>query len=236
MPVSDARPKRDVHRFAMAIGVASLLWCVLLGGSLKLFMSALPPPAQPQAMQMQLVELPEALQSPPRVDQAQPVAIQRRAVPRPATDRAQRTPIRPASPVAPTVAAPSNDTPTRPSSSAPTQSAHPSDDAHPAPQAQSESPASHAASIGGTQARLLSQPLPALPDDLREQAYQAVAVARFFVHANGTFDIELVKPTPNPRLNQILLETLRKWRFFPATEDGHPIESRQDVRVHFNVE
>ena len=37
------------------------------------------------------------------------------------------------------------------------------------------------------------------------------------------------------RLNQILLESLRKWRFFPAMQAGHPVESRQDIRVHFNV-
>ncbi|WP_235012407.1 TonB family protein [Caballeronia catudaia] len=89
---------------------------------------------------------------------------------------------------------------------------------------------------GPTQARLLSQPLPVLPDDLREVAYQAVAVARFDVHGDGSFDVELVRPTQNPRLNQILLETLRKWRFFPAMENGHPIESHQDLRVHFNVD
>lgn len=82
---------------------------------------------------------------------------------------------------------------------------------------------------------MISQPLPVLPDDLREDGYQAVAVARFLVHADGTFDIDLVKPTANPRLNQILLETLRRWRFFPAMENGRPVESRQDVRVHFNV-
>lgn len=85
------------------------------------------------------------------------------------------------------------------------------------------------------EARLLSQPLPELPDDLREQGYQAVAVARFAIHADGTFDVDLLKPTPNPRLNQILLATLRQWRFFPATEDGRPVDSHQDVRVHFNV-
>ncbi|KWE50475.1 hypothetical protein WL76_18750 [Burkholderia ubonensis] len=92
-----------------------------------------------------------------------------------------------------------------------------------------------AGASGNAQARLLSQPLPVLPDDLREDGYQAVAVARFLVHADGTFDIDLVKPTPNPRLNQILLETLRRWRFFPAMDNGRPVESRQDVRVHFNV-
>lgn len=78
-------------------------------------------------------------------------------------------------------------------------------------------------------------PLPVLPDDLREFAYQAVALARFTIHRDGSVDVALVRPTQNPRLNQLLLETLRNWRFFPAMKDGHPVESEQDIRVHFNV-
>ncbi|MFL9918938.1 energy transducer TonB [Paraburkholderia fungorum] len=88
---------------------------------------------------------------------------------------------------------------------------------------------------GDTSAHAIAQPLPELPDDLRDQAYQTIATARFMIHADGSVDVELIKPTPNPRLNQILLEALRKWRFFPAMQAGHPVESRQDVRVHFNV-
>jgi protein TonB len=88
---------------------------------------------------------------------------------------------------------------------------------------------------GDTSAHAIVQPLPELPDDLRDQAYQTIATARFMIHADGSVDVELIKPTPNPRLNQILLEALRKWRFFPAMQAGHPVESRQDVRVHFNV-
>ncbi|MFM0199147.1 TonB family protein [Paraburkholderia fungorum] len=88
---------------------------------------------------------------------------------------------------------------------------------------------------GDTSAHAMAQPLPELPDDLRDQAYQTVATARFMIHADGSVDVELIKPTPNPRLNQILLEALHKWRFFPAMQAGHPVESRQDIRVHFNV-
>ena len=77
--------------------------------------------------------------------------------------------------------------------------------------------------------------MPSLPDDLREDAYQEIAVARFDIHADGTIDVELSKPTHNPRLNALLIETLRKWRFFPAMQEGHSVESHQDVRVHFNV-
>lgn len=128
---------------------------------------------------------------------------------------------------------------------APAQSAPTAQDPKPAaePPARAASPASEeranatpsATSSGEATARAIAQPLPELPDDLRDQAYQTVATARFAIHVDGSVDVELIKPTSNPRLNQILLETLRKWRFFPAMQAGRPIESRQDIRVHFNV-
>src|SRR6266702_2745658 len=101
------------------------------------------------------------------------------------------------------------------------------------PEKQSATPS--ATSSGDTAARSISQPLPELPGDLREQAYQTIATARFVIHVDGSVDVELIKPTPNPRLNQILLQALRKWRYSPAIQGGHPVETRQDVRVHFNV-
>ncbi|MDE1012077.1 MAG: TonB family protein [Paraburkholderia fungorum] len=104
-----------------------------------------------------------------------------------------------------------------------------------APSDESANAAPSAKSSGDAAAHSISQPLPELPDDLREQAYQTVATARFAIHADGSVDVELIKPTPNPRLNQLLLEALRKWRFFPAMQAGHPVESLQDIRVHFNV-
>ncbi|MCP3707293.1 energy transducer TonB [Paraburkholderia sp. CNPSo 3274] len=95
---------------------------------------------------------------------------------------------------------------------------------------------STSAASGDTTAHPLSQPLPVLPDDLREYAYQAIALARFTIHPDGSVDVALVKPTQNPRLNQLLLETLRNWHFFPAMKQGHPVASEQDIRVHFNIE
>lgn len=95
--------------------------------------------------------------------------------------------------------------------------------------------ASAASTPGDSPARAVSQPLPSVPDDLREQAYQTVAIARFVIHADGSVAVELIKSTQYPRLNQILVETLRSWRFFPAIQDGHPVETQQDIRVHFNV-
>jgi periplasmic protein TonB len=91
-------------------------------------------------------------------------------------------------------------------------------------------------SAGNGPAHAILQPLPSLPDDLREDAFQAVATARFSVHRDGSVDVELIKPTHNPRLNQLLLDALKKWRFFPAMKNGEAVESTQDIRVHFNVD
>lgn len=115
-----------------------------------------------------------------------------------------------------------------PDVNAPTHQASPSSESAPSAQ-----PAPAAVS---TAAHSIAQPLPALPDDLRDQAFQTVATARFMIHADGSVEVELIKPTSSPRLNQILLEALRRWRFFPALQNGHPVESQQDIRVHFTVD
>lgn len=90
-------------------------------------------------------------------------------------------------------------------------------------------------SAGNSPARAIAQPLPSVPDELREQAYQTIATARLVIHTDGSVAVELIRPTQYPRLNQIVIETLRSWRFFPAMQNGHPIETQQEVRVHFNV-
>ena len=78
--------------------------------------------------------------------------------------------------------------------------------------------------------------MPAIPDDLREDAMNAVATARFHVASDGSAVVELIQPTQNPRLNRFLLEALRRWKFSPAIQDGKPVPSVQDIVVRVNVE
>jgi periplasmic protein TonB len=85
-------------------------------------------------------------------------------------------------------------------------------------------------------ARAIYAPTPTIPDDLREDAFHAVAVAHFWVARDGTIKVTLTQPTQNPRLNQILLATLREWQFFPAMKDGIAIASEFDVRIPISVE
>lgn len=76
------------------------------------------------------------------------------------------------------------------------------------------------------------QPLPQIPDDLRYEAFHSKTVARFYVNASGEVErVELIKPSQNPKLNQLLLKSLKKWKFEP-TSNAHT----QDIAVTFKVE
>ncbi|MEX3789128.1 TonB family protein [Paraburkholderia sp. BR14374] len=233
-----ARTLRTAIATLIALGIW-LLVLVTLSAGLPRPARPVPPPAP---LDMHVVVLDEPAASESRTPQpATPVP----AKPAPTHLQTQsRTPMRRAMPPAPgeprTQTTTSAATPSAPVAS-PAQ--HPPQDERPEQTAAAgsrQSSAQHdaapsASASSDTAARSISQPLPSLPDDLREQAYQTTATARFTIHADGSVDVELVRATPNPRLNQLLLDTLRRWRFFPALRDGRPVESTQDVRVHFNV-
>jgi protein TonB len=85
-------------------------------------------------------------------------------------------------------------------------------------------------------ARAIYSPVPKIPDDLREVAFEAVAVAHFEVSYDGNVKVTLAKPTADPRLNQILLDSLQQWRFFPAMKGGVATDSAFDVRIPISVQ
>ncbi len=84
-------------------------------------------------------------------------------------------------------------------------------------------------------ARAIYQPKPEIPDDMRDQSVHVAVLARFHIAADGTVTVELVKPAADPRINQLLLNTLRDWRFFPAIQNGKPVDSDQEILIHFDV-
>jgi protein TonB len=85
-------------------------------------------------------------------------------------------------------------------------------------------------------ARAIYAPHPVIPDSLREEAFQAVAVARFKVTYEGQVQVTLITPTQSPELNELLLETLKQWRFFPAMKAGVAIDSQFDLRIPISVQ
>lgn len=229
----DAHDTRAITGFVLAVALWSVFIECFVDG-----LSKSPEPVRPLTLDARLVEI-----APPPPPPAQPAPAVPPTAARPVPHLA--APARPTHVVRPMVPVPSP-LPARSESPAPSPVAEPPATTESRSSATETSDTSSSSSTGpsaGTSsgassnasAHPILQPLPVLPDDLRESAYQAVALARFTIHPDGSVDVALVRPTQNPRLNQLLLETLRNWRFFPALKDGHPVESEQDIRVHFNV-
>ena len=84
-------------------------------------------------------------------------------------------------------------------------------------------------------AQALFAPPPEVPDDLREDVFETEALARFHVDDDGHTTVTLVKATSNPRLNRILLDSLKQWRFAPAVKAGIKVDSEFDVRIPIAV-
>jgi protein TonB len=77
----------------------------------------------------------------------------------------------------------------------------------------------------------LFSPLPKIPDELRDEAFNSAAVARFYIAVDGSvLNVELIHPCNNPRLNQMLLNSLKTWQF---VANGQTYT--QEIRVIFEV-
>jgi periplasmic protein TonB len=207
------------RRLALVVPGVSIAWLIVLWIlGLLLAREPIPPAAKP--IDATLIELPgeptppQEVQ-PPRVPE-RPVVRRPRPVPRPVPE--------PVPPLAP----PEEDA-KPPSAATPAPSPPPAQATMTQPQAPSRTQS------GRTGARAIFNPLPKIPDELRDRASSAEALARFDIRPDGTVLVELVTPTPDPLLNRVILETLRTWRFFPATENGKPVASSQEVRIRLEV-
>ena len=195
-----------VRRLPWLLPTALVITVVALLGFLRLL--AMPPqiPHLPTAIAVQVIEMPPEQRAAPA-----PIAAPEPVKPEPAPAPARR-------PLPKKAEAPPKPVPqSAPQPAAPTTT-------------QSTAPPP-----GNMSARALYQPMPEIPEALRRSQLALVAVARFHVAANGASNVELIQPTPEPTLNTALLEALKRWKFFPAMENGRPIDSTIDIRIPISV-
>ncbi len=222
-------------RLAWLTPIAIVLWAgLLLTFSLLLKQSAAPPPEN-SPVEARIVEIPPptaGLQSNPA-----PVSTPIQPKPRaqPAPKRAQPRPA-PKPKLAPAPLAPPSEAgtaktqaPLAPASAAPSGGKAEAND-------EQEGGGGGIEGTDNAGARATYAPVPEIPDDLRENNLNAVAVAHFKVDANGAAEVTLAQPTDNPRLNEIILDTLKQWRFAPATRGGVAVESEFDIRIPITVQ
>lgn len=85
-------------------------------------------------------------------------------------------------------------------------------------------------------ARATRQFEPMIPENMRDEEFKKSVRVRVVVRADGNFDVSLRGSSGNGRIDELTLETLRRWRWKPALQEGEPVESVQNFRVDFNVE
>jgi periplasmic protein TonB len=227
------------RRLVWTLPMAALIWLALLIGFARMLELTAPPPPELKPLEARIVELPPevgglqggpapaaAAKPQPAVVKPTPV-VHHRPVPHPqAKSKRVAPPVMPSE----TGTAKSEAPPAASSGSAAT---HPEGGGVPG-----GTGAGSGSGLGSDTAgaRALYAPVPKIPDELREDDLATVAVAHFKVGYDGQVDVDLVKPTSNPELNQILLDTLKQWRFFPAMRGGVAIASEFDVRIPITVQ
>ena len=90
---------------------------------------------------------------------------------------------------------------------------------------------------GGTGAAAAAySPTPVIPPELRRHALDVVAVVRFTIGTDGKPNVALEEATADPQINAILLDTFRRWRFFPAMRNGKTVPSTLILRVPVKID
>ena len=229
------------RRLAWELPAALVLLLVSLAGFLHLLAEpgTLPTPAPPAPMEVDLVELPSPTPAavppapePPPPPMAQPEPPPPLPLPEVSEDEPPPPPPEPAAAAQPEAPPPKPRPPSpRARPPAPPQTAAVPSAATAAPPTTSTA----TAPSGNMGARALFKPMPEIPEALRHHALDLTALARFRVAASGAAEVELVEPTPDPTLNAALLETLKRWRFFPAMENGKAVASTIDIRIPITV-
>ncbi|MGH7778618.1 MAG: hypothetical protein ACREQR_02160 [Candidatus Binataceae bacterium] len=230
------------RRLPWLIPAAVIAWAILLFAFSSL-LEQTPQPISPQnAVEARIVEIPigglagGGGATPAAAPIAKPIP---HLAPKPRHVHHKAEPAPPPIPVSPegTLKSSSEAAPAG-TASASSGSAAAGGGAAPGARAGSEGGAGSGGGIGSNTlgARALYAPTPEIPDDLRQDVFQAVAVAHFKVAYDGTVTVTLTTPTPSPRLNGILLDDLKQWRFFPGMKDGVAIDSEFDVRIPISIQ
>ena len=212
---------------------AILLWLAVLW-AISLYLANNTPvtPPAPPPLDARIIELPPVKPA-THPAMASPSKQVRAAAPaRPVPHAPEPVQHRMTKPDTPTAAAQAPPSPTAPPKSETVPLKPPAPPAPQQPATKSLSAETGTQSLG---AHAIYQPNPVLPEDLRDETLHVDIVARFHIAEDGSVTVELIKAAPDPRVNQIILNTLKTWRFFPATQADKPVSSTQDVNISIDV-
>jgi len=88
---------------------------------------------------------------------------------------------------------------------------------------------------GITAPKAVSMPQPEYTDQARRKKINGTVLLSLVVGADGTVRDPAVTRSLDKGLDKQALETVKKWKFEPATKDGQPVAVRIDVEVSFRI-
>jgi TonB family protein len=83
--------------------------------------------------------------------------------------------------------------------------------------------------------RALHSPEPKYSKSAREQGIEGIVVVAITIGSNGqVVDPKVVRPL-EPSLDAIAIETVKTWKFAPATKNGRPVAVMMNVEISYNL-
>jgi len=88
---------------------------------------------------------------------------------------------------------------------------------------------------GITAPKGIFMPQPEYTDQARRKKINGTVLLSLVVNADGTVRDPAVTKSLDKGLDKQALETVKKWKFQPATKDDQPVAVRIDVEVSFRI-
>ena len=79
-------------------------------------------------------------------------------------------------------------------------------------------------------------PLPVIPSNLRTHGYSTYVRVEFFVNKDASFTSKLLSSTGYDELDRVVIDTLKKWKFSPASMNGQAVNGTLKLRIRFSVD
>ena len=83
--------------------------------------------------------------------------------------------------------------------------------------------------------RAIYSPMAEYTDKARREHQQGTVVIKMVVGTNGLPRDIRVDRSLSPDLDQVAIETAKKWKFAPATKDGKPVAAEIRVEMSFHL-
>jgi TonB family protein len=79
-------------------------------------------------------------------------------------------------------------------------------------------------------------PHPEISPEFKEECFKSCCIAKFIIKKNGETSVKLLSTSGSPEVDNIAVDTLRRWKFKPAQLDGAPVDSTRRIKVEFEIE